>query len=362
MMGSGLVTLLVSMFARTESETVCPKSNQVIGTCDELRERIKKGVQDEKGDFHENAVGWTNSYWSSKYRWKPSSTQTVGDTICITVQRVRVQFYASSVRCKLTWTPRGLPWPLPANCRKAINAWHRATDIHETQHRSDAIRVAQRATENWEKISLSFTGCGSNPSAAQAALNAKIEAALAFQGKLIEQEAKFIGNKFDVQDRGDSDPCACALCNPMAAGQVCDNQCCDACSVCDINNICVSKCRGECTECKDGECVRTCKPEEYCCGVECINLSEKKCCTTSAGSFTCPSNWGCCMSGQCCAPNSECCPISIDSRDRVCIPYGNSNCGNCIRCGSGQECCIKANGVVAGCCEVGRCHPERGCT
>jgi hypothetical protein len=44
------------------------------------------------------------------------------------------------------------------------------------------------------------------------------------------------------------------------------------------------------------------------------------------------------------------------------VPYGNSNCGNCIRCGDGQECCIKANGSIAGCCPTGRCHPERGCT
>ena len=225
------------------------------------------------------------------------------------------------------------------------------------------IHVARRASENWEKLSLSFTGCGRDPTAANAALNAKIKAALDSQMELMLQEASFLGKWLDARDIGDTDPCGCALCNPMAAGPVCGDRCCDACSVCDeVNRICVSKCRGECTECKDGKCVRTCEPEQYCCGTECINLHEKKCCITSAGSFTCPSNWGCCMSGQCCAPNSECCPISLGSRDRVCVPYGNSNCGSCIRCGSTQECCIKADGVVAGCCDVGRCHPERGCT
>lgn len=145
----------------------------------------------------------------------------------------------------------------------------------------------------------------------------------------------------------------CTTCNPDTGA--CEP--CRACQVCE-NGICVDHC-GECSHCEPEGCVSDCVDGEHCCGGQCINLSQYKCCTTLAGSFVCPSNLDCCASSQtCCDPNVEqCC-------EGGCMRYGDSSCvaGACIPCSGDQFCCLKADGSPHGCCESDyTCDPERGC-
>lgn len=135
---------------------------------------------------------------------------------------------------------------------------------------------------------------------------------------------------------------ACTTCNPQTG--TCEP--CTACQTCQ-NGTCVDIC-GECMHCENGLCVRTCTDEEVCCGDQCINPSEYKCCITSAGSFPCPPDWHCCASGECCPPNWQCC-------GGQCVPYNSEHCANCFPCNPGQVCCIGPQGQIYGCDDPASC-------